>query len=77
MTAEVTKMEIFALFYGIAPKTRAGGGKLKNKMTRKNASLETCTAMLMRIKKHSPELEDYYHKLCNRSPSIAPPPPPK
>ena len=68
------KHEIFDLFYGKRMVTRSGGGKIKNKMSRLNPSLEDINFIKNKIK--DKKLMNYFNKLLNRDTRIAPPPRP-
>ncbi len=70
-----TKADIFDLFYGKQMVTRAGGGTSKSRMTRKMPTFEEIEVVKSRVKGDS-ELAEYFVKLRDRSPTIAPPPRP-
>jgi hypothetical protein len=72
----VTKLEVFNLFYSIKQVSRSGGGTLHAKMTRNCVSSEVLLEMENKLK-HDTDLFQYYIKLRDRCPKIAPPPKPK
>lgn len=74
----MTKGEIFDLFYSKQNVVRSGGGKVKSKMARKSPSLTTIKAMQKRVKKDdNKKMIQYFDKLLKRNPNIAPPPRPQ
>lgn len=74
-TKEVTKQEVFDLFYGLQLCTRRGGGTSKTKMSRKNPSFAEVEQMEAKVKGNV-KMGQYFEFLKTRSPNIAPPPRP-
>lgn len=71
-----TKQEIFDVFYSKKLTTRSGGGTAKTKMGRNYPSLEAIAALGKKAKETSNELHQYFVKIRDRNPNIAPPPRP-
>ena len=71
-----TKAEIFDLFYGKQNVVRKGGGKIKTKMTRQTPSSEAMFEMEAKLRGNQ-KMTQYFVKLRDRKPGIAPPPRPR
>ena len=70
-----TKCSIYDIFYHKQMVTRSGGGTLKNKMCRRMVSVDVTETFQKKLAGDKKLLE-YFNKLKNRNPSIAPPPRP-
>jgi hypothetical protein len=71
---EMSKQEIFDFFYSVQQVSRSGGGKPKAKMTRRSdiplIAIDNLKKMI------TSDNMDYFNKLLNRDPNLAPPPRP-
>ena len=71
---ELTKSDIFDIFYSVQNTTRSGGGKLKSKMARNNVSTKQ---LIILNSMTDTKMLKYYEKLRDRKSDIAPPPRPR
>ena len=70
---DITKATIFDMFYQKQTVSRSGGGTQRKKMSRIAVSAEDMDSMEKRLSGNKKLLE-YFKKLRDRKPGIAPPP---